>query len=105
MKITEAFVSASISSYVACIFLALTGTPPIPNQPALPQSILYALFMGLLITSIKLKYVNLRRFCGAIYGFIAMVTFAGNIQWAGGPGASLAMAIWDLCLGITLFMI
>lgn len=105
MKITEAFVNVSIFSYVACIFLALTGSPPIPNQPALQQIILYALFMGLLAASIKLNYVNLRRFCGATYGFIAMVTFAGNIQWAGGTGASLAMAMWDLCLGVTLFMI
>jgi len=52
-----------------------------------------------------MKEAILRRFCGAVYGFIAMITFAGNVQWAGGTGASLAMALWDLCLGVTMFMI
>jgi len=104
MKPTEAFISASICSYVACIFLSLTGNPPILNYPSLHQSIIYILFMALLIASIRMKGTMVRKFCGAAYGFIAMFTFAGNVQWAGGAGASLAMALWDLCLGVTVFM-
>jgi len=105
LKPTEAFISASIFSYVACMFLSLTGNPPILNYPALQQSIVFTAFMALLIACIRMKEVILRRFCGAVYGFIAMITFAGNVQWAGGTGASLAMALWDLCLGVTMFMI
>jgi len=33
-----------------------------------------------------------------------MITFAGNIQWVGGLGADLAMAAWDLILGIALLL-
>ena len=105
MKYTEAFISATIFSYIACIFLSLTGNPPILNYPALQQSIIYTAFMALLIACIRIKETILRRCCGAVYGFIAMITFAGNVQWAGGTGASLAMALWDLCLGVTMFMI
>jgi hypothetical protein len=58
----------------------------------------------ILILRIKTKNVLIKNFSGAAYGFAAMITFAGNIQWVGGLGADLAMAAWDLILGIALLL-
>ena len=45
-----------------------------------------------------------KEFMWSYIRFAAMVTFSGGIQWVGGLSANLAMAAWDLLLGIAVLM-
>jgi len=103
MKPTIAFIHLSIFSYLACLFLAITGKPPIENLSITGQVVDYLIAMGLLMACLILNRPVVRSLGGAVYGFFGMYTFAGNVHWAGGVMAWLAMAIWDLGLGFTLF--
>lgn len=102
MKASEAFINVTLFSYVACIFLTVIGRTPVLNSSPIHQITGYLLAIAFIIASIKMKETPVRNFCGAAYGFAAMVTFAGSIQWVGGVGACLAMAVWDLVLGVTI---
>jgi len=93
-----------MSSYVACLFLVIIGMPPVTNSPAPVQATGYILALIALVLVNKSKNVGVRHALGAVYGFIAMITFAGGVQWVGGLAANLSMALWDLGLGVTMLM-
>ncbi len=102
MRLFEAFINVSLFSYLGCIFLAGIGLPPITNWPPNFQIPGFIAAIAVLLYSSRTKNQMAQHLCAGVYGFIAMLTFSGAIMWAGGDNAGLAMALWDILIGLAI---
>ncbi len=102
MKLTEAFINVSLFSYLGCIFLAGIGLPPITNWSQALQIPGFIVAMAVLLYSSRTTNRLAQHLCAGTYGFVAMLTVSGAIKWAGGNNAGLAMALWDILIGMAM---
>ena len=108
MKWHRAFIFVSVWSYLTLLVLALLKTPLAKlhvNTTLFVEIFIELIFMGMLLYSLynpKFNYLF-----GAIWGFIAMLSFAGIILWTNIgniSGLGVAMAAWDMIIGTALVM-
>lgn len=103
MRWSRAFIYASIFSYAAAIVMIAVNFPP-ATVTFLP---LFSGFIWISILIYSLYDNSYNYLWGAFFGFTAMLSFSGLVQWINYSGTldlNLFMSAWDLLIAVALLV-